>query len=94
MDQADPNAALLLYALQNFPETVGVVNLERVIVDSSRMNDKRPAQITLAAPDDVVKSIRGRVQSRDTVLVIRIPASVRQRSESLIILPGQDLVRA
>jgi hypothetical protein len=41
-------------------------------------------------PDDVVKSLKGgRKEDRDLVLLVRVPRQVQERSESLIVLPGE-----
>lgn len=79
----------LAYALEKYPERVEMVPIERIVTDSARQNAKRPAYVTLAVPDEVVKSIKGNRDDRDLVLLVRVPKEVLERSESLIVLPGE-----
>lgn len=83
---------LLVWALENAPETLYAVDANVILSDSARVKPERPAYLTLNVPDELVQSLRGDKQRRDTVLLIRIPADVRQRAESPIIRPG-DLRR-
>ena len=84
----DPWKALT-YALEKYPERVEVVPLEQLVTDSARQNPKRPAYVTLAVPDEIVKGLKGTKDSRDLVLLVRVPKEVLERSESLIVLPGE-----
>jgi hypothetical protein len=79
----------LSYALQKYPERVELVPIERLVTDSARQNPKRPAYVTLAVPDEVVKSLKGGREDRDLVLLVRVPKEILERSESLIVLPGE-----
>ncbi len=79
----------LIYALDKYPERVEMVPIEELVTDSARQNPKRPAYITLAVPDEVVKSLRGSREDRDLLLLVRVPKAVQERSESLIVLPGE-----
>ena len=79
----------LAYALEKYPERVEMVPIEQIVTDSARQNPKRPAYVTLAVPDEVVKSLRGNRDDRDLVLLVRVPKEVLERSESLILLPGE-----
>jgi hypothetical protein len=79
----------LSYALEKYPERVELVPIEQLVTDSARQNPKRPAYITLAVPDEVVKSLRGSREDRDLLLLVRVPKAVQERSESLIVLPGE-----
>jgi len=80
----------LSYALEKYPERVEMVPIEQIVTDSARQNAKRPAYVTLAVPDEVVKSLKGnRNEERDLVLLVRVPKEVLERSESLIVLPGE-----
>ena len=79
----------LSYALEKYPERVEVAPLEELVTDSARQNPKRPAYVTLAVPDDLVKGLKGNRESRDLVLLVRVPKEVLERSESLIVLPGE-----
>lgn len=83
-------AEAVLYALEKYPERVGLVPLEQLVVESARGNDKRPAYLKLAVPDEVVKSLRGSADRRkDLLLLVSIPKEVMERAESSIILPGE-----
>lgn len=79
----------LAYALEKYPERVELVPIEQLVTDSARQNAKRPAYVTLAVPDEVVKSLKGNRGDRDLVLLVRVPKEVLERSESLIVLPGE-----
>ena len=79
----------LSYALEKYPERVEMVPIEELVTDSARQNPKRPAYVTLAVPDEVVKSLKGRRDDRDLVLLVRVPKEILERSESRILLPGE-----
>jgi hypothetical protein len=80
----------LSYALEKYPERVEMVPIEQIVTDSARQNPKRPAYVTLAVPDEIVKSLKGsRGEERDLVLLVRVPKEILERSESLIVLPGE-----
>jgi hypothetical protein len=78
----------LLKALEKYPQRVEMVPLRELVVESARENDKRPAFVKLQVPDAVVKSLRGRAEEQDLLLVVRVPREVLERAESSIILPG------
>ena len=84
----DPRKSLS-YALDKYPERVEMVPIEQLVTDSARQNPKRPAYVTLAVPDEIVKGLKGARDSRDLVLLVRVPKEVLERSESLIVLPGE-----
>jgi hypothetical protein len=79
----------LTYALEKYPERVDLAPIEELVTDSARQNAKRPAYVTLAVPDEVVKSLKGNRDDRDLVLLVRVPKEILGRSESLIVLPGE-----
>jgi hypothetical protein len=79
----------LRFALEKYPEKIEMVPVERLLVDSARQNEKRPAYIKLAVPDEMVKSVRGKREDRDVVLLVRIPNEVLDRADSRIVLPGE-----
>jgi hypothetical protein len=79
----------LSYALEKYPERVDVLPLERLVTESARQNPKRPAYVKLDVPDELVKSLRGRTENQDLVLIVRVPREILERSESLIVLPGE-----
>jgi hypothetical protein len=79
----------LSYALEKYPERVEMVPIEQLVTDSARQNPKRPAYVTLAVPDEVVKALKGKRDDRDLVLLVRVPKEILERSESRILLPGE-----
>ena len=79
----------LAFALEKYPERVEMVPIEQLVTDSARQNPKRPAYVTLAVPDEVVKSLKGAREGRDLVLLVRVPKEILERSESRIVLPGE-----
>ncbi len=80
----------LAFALEKYPEKVRATPVDKVLMESARQNDKRPAYVKLAVPDEVVKALRGSSDRRkDTLFLISIPKEVQERSESRIILPGE-----
>ncbi len=84
------NLQSLAFALEKYPERVEVVPVEDLLLDSARGNDKRRAYIKLIVPDEVVKNLRGLPEKRqDQLFLVSIPKEVQERSESLIILPGE-----
>ncbi len=85
----DPRQSLA-FALEKYPEKIQVVPLDKLLMESARRNDKRPAYVKLAVLDEVVKALRGSPHKRkDLVFLVSIPREVRERSESRIILPGE-----
>ena len=80
----------LLYALDKYPEKVAMVPIQELLLESARKNDKRDAYVKLAVPDEVVKGLKGsRGEEKDLVMLVIVPKEVEQRSESLIVLPGE-----
>jgi hypothetical protein len=79
----------LQFALDKYPERIELVPVEQLLVDSARQNEKRNAYIKLAVPDEMVKSVRGKLKDRDVVLLVRIPNEVLDRADSRIVLPGE-----
>jgi hypothetical protein len=78
----------LAFALERYPEQVEAVPIRELLLDAARQNDRRPAYVKLAVPDEVVKSVRG-AAGGDLVLLVRLPKEVLERRESRIILPGE-----
>lgn len=78
----------LALALARFPERVEAVPLRELTIESARQNDRRPAYVKLAVPDDVAKAVRGKAEDGDLVLLVHIPKEVVEREGSRIILPG------
>lgn len=80
----------LTYALDKYPEKVAMIPLQELLLESARKNDKRPAYVKLAVPDEVVKGLKGGGGGeKDLVMLVIVPKEVQQRSESLIVLPGE-----
>jgi len=80
----------LTYALDKYPEKVAMIPLQEILLESARKNDKRPAYVKLAVPDEVVKGLKGGGGGeKDLVMLLIVPKEVQQRSESLIVLPGE-----
>jgi hypothetical protein len=68
---------------------VEIADARRLLLDSGRRNDKRPAYVQLAVPDEMVKDLRGRPEKADALLLVRLPREVVDRLESRIVLPGE-----
>lgn len=80
----------LAFALEKYPEKVKATPVDQLLMESARHNDKRPAYVKLAVPDDLVKALRGSIDKRkDLLLLVSVPKEVRERAESRIILPGE-----
>jgi hypothetical protein len=79
----------LQFALEKYPQQVELVEIADLLLDSARQNEKRSAFVKLAMADELVKSLRGQRQQKDVLLLVRIPGEVLERSESLIVLPGE-----
>jgi hypothetical protein len=80
----------LEFAIEKYPERTEVIPVRELIMDSARKNDRRPAFIQLALPDEVVKGLRGHEdQEPNLLLLVRIPREILSRSESLIVLPNE-----
>ncbi len=79
----------LQFALEKYPERVELAPARELMMDSARKNERRPAYIKLAVPDDWVKALRGSQQGQDQVFLVRIPAEVNERVDSRIVLPGE-----
>lgn len=85
----DPHQALT-FALEKYPQRVSTVPLDQLMLDSARGNDKRPAYVKLAVPDETVKALRGPAdKSKDLLLLVSVPKDILERSDSRIILPGE-----
>ncbi len=79
----------LVFALEKYPERVDTLPIDRLVIDSARQNSKRPAYLKLAVPDDIVKTLRGRAESRDLLMLVRVPKDIQDREGSRIVLPGE-----
>lgn len=79
----------LRFALEKYPQRIELAAVENLLIDSARQNDRRPAFVKLAVPDEVVKALRGKRDHQDQVLLVRIPRDVGDRVDSRIVLPGE-----
>jgi len=80
----------LTFALEKYPEKVAMIPIRELALESARKNDKRDAWVKLAVPDEIVKGLRGsRTEEGDLVMLVIVPKEVSERSESLIVLPGE-----
>lgn len=79
----------LQFALDKYAQRVEIAPVRDLLMDSARRNDRRPAYVKLALPDEVVKMLRGNRENQDMVLLVRIPAEVSDRVDSRIVLPGE-----
>ena len=78
------------FALEKYPEKVAAIPLDQLLMESARRNDKRPAYVKLAVPDEMVKALRGSPHRRpDLHFLVSVPKEVQERAESPIILPGE-----
>ncbi len=83
------HAEKLRFALEKYPQKVELAPIEELLLDTARRNEKRPAYVKLAVPDEMVKALRGKRDRRDIVLLVRIPSEVQERADSPIVLPGE-----
>ena len=79
----------LAFALDKYPDRVEALPVDRLVLDSARQNSKRPAYLKLAVPDEMVKTLRGREDARDLLMLVRVPREVVKREDSRIVLPGE-----
>ena len=79
----------LQFVLEKYPQSVELAVVTDLLMDSARQNDRRPAFIKLAVPDEMVKALRGKREGQDLVLLVRIPADVGNRIDRRIVLPGE-----
>jgi hypothetical protein len=79
------------FALANYPHLLQVTTVADVMVGSRRARPdvRRPASIELAVPDETVVNLRGEHDRQDLLLLVRIPREVIERSQSLVITPGE-----
>jgi hypothetical protein len=82
------DAKKLVTFLEKFPNAVEIVPLEEILLDSARAGGEAHGTLKLAAPDSMVKNIKGDPARRDTYLLVHIPHDILRREESPIILPG------
>ena len=80
---------ILAFALAKYPQRVEVMPIAELATDLARRNERRPAYVTLAVPDEAVKQLKGPAESRDHWLLVHVPREVGERAESRIVLPGE-----
>lgn len=76
----------LIEYLQKNKEMIEIVELEKVLVDSTRGKENAPGLLKIAVPDEIVKNLRGIPEKRDLILLIRIPNDIKKKMESPIII--------
>lgn len=80
----------LSFALDKYPEKVAMIPIRELVMETARQNPKRSAWVQLAVPDEVVKGLKGsKTEEGDLVMLVIVPKEVSERSESLIVLPGE-----
>ena len=79
----------LAFALEKYPHQVELAPVEKLLLDTAREGTKRPAYLKIAVPDETVKSLRGRKQQADHLLLVRLPREMTDRAASPIILPNE-----
>lgn len=79
----------LVFAIDHYPQRLTCFAIEKMLMETARSNDKRPAYIKFYTLDGIVKNLDGKDNLRDSYLFIRIPRDVVDRSKSPIILPGE-----
>ena len=80
---------ILAFALDKYPHQVEIAPVENLLLDAARQSPKRPAYIKIAVPDGAVKSLRGRRESSDRYVLVRLPREMDDRATSPIILPNE-----
>jgi len=82
------DAKKLMTLLEKYPNAVEIVPVEEALLDSARGSGDKPGILKLAAPDAVIKNLKGDPDRRDAFLLVHIPREILRREESPIILPG------
>ena len=85
----DKPEEVLAFALARYPQRVEVVSIAELATDLARRNERRPAYVTLAVPDEAVKQLKGPAESRDHWFLVHVPREIGERADSRIILPGE-----
>ncbi len=76
----------LLKYFQTHPNSIEIVEIQEILMDSTRGNDKKPGILKIAVPDEIVKNLRGEPEKRDILLIMRIPNEIKKKMESPIII--------
>jgi hypothetical protein len=80
------NVEKLIEYLEKYKTMIEIVELEKVMIDSTRGKEGRSGTIKIAVPDEVIKNIRGSSEKRDLILILRIPNEIKKKMESPIII--------
>lgn len=83
-------ADLLAYALKHYAGQCRVHDARACYADSKRGKDGLEGTVTLHVPDEILLALRGPpADERFKLLLVVVPRDVEERSESLILLPGE-----
>jgi hypothetical protein len=82
---------LIEYALNKHLGRCGMffLNDAGLMLDMARKNDKRPAWIKIAVPDEMVVNMKGRPGLMDAYVFIKVPREVVDKFNSPIIDPKE-----
>lgn len=77
----------LVEYLKKYKDQVEIIELEKILLDSTRKKEgQKFGTLKIAVPDEVVKNIRGVSSKKDLILVLIIPNEIRKKMESPIII--------
>lgn len=76
----------LIEYLQKYQNSIEIIEIEKILLDSTRGKEGKTGTIKIAIPDEIVKNLRGLKEKRDLILVLRIPNEIRKKMESPIII--------
>lgn len=76
----------LIEYLQKYQNSIEIIEIEKILLDSTRGKEGKPGTIKIAVPDEVVKNLRGSKEKRDLTLILIIPNEIKKKMESPIII--------
>lgn len=76
----------LLDYVKKYKNIIEFINIEEILIDSSRGGEKKKGVLKIAVPDEVVKNLRGDPEKRDLILIVHIPNEIRKKIESPLII--------
>ncbi len=77
----------LVEYLKKYKDQVEIIELEKILLDSTRKKEGQEyGTLKIAVPDEVVKNIRGIPSKKDLILLLIIPNEIRKKIESPIII--------
>lgn len=76
----------LIEYLQKFKNSIEILEIEKLILDSTRGKEGKPGSLKIAISDEIVKNLRGSLEKKDLILLIRIPNEIKKKMESPIII--------